>query len=143
MIFQTLKRSPVPKRRTKPRKGPARNEKYKAFIRSLPCCVCRAIGVRRITGLVTASIEELSRYPMQQSPTEAAHTGVRGLGQKSNDHESIPLCCEHHTQNRDSYHRLGKNFFLHHGIDRDALIATLNRKYTEVVCKGEQNHGCS
>jgi hypothetical protein len=65
------------------------------------------------------------------SRTEAAHVGVRGLGQKSSDRSAIPLCAEHHRLGRDSHHRLGKRFWEHHGLDRDALIAELNRRYEE------------
>jgi len=70
-------------------------------------------------------------YIAQHTRTEAAHVGDRGLGQKCSDRETIPLCAEHHTQGRDSYHKLGKKFWEHHGLDRFELIARLNAMYTE------------
>lgn len=53
---------------------------------------------------------------------EAHHAGVRGLGQKAGDQTAIPLCVKHHRLGDDSFHRLGKHFWAHHRLDRDALI---------------------
>ena len=78
--------------------------KYLAFIRSLPCAVC---GTRR--------------------HIEAAHTGTRGLGQKSSDLSAIPLCAHDHRHSNSSYHRLGPQRFAEKwGIDTGALVARLN-----------------
>jgi hypothetical protein len=85
---------------------------YLDFIRSLCCVVCQ----------IRQCIEWSSR-------TEAAHVGVRGLGQKCSDRETIPLCPAHHRLDRDSCHRLGKRFWQHHGLDREALIAAFNQRY--------------
>ena len=66
-------------------RGPARNWKYRAWIRSLPCAVC---------GLEPCG--------------EAHHTGERGLGQQASDYTCIPLCSDCHTQAPHAYHRLGR-----------------------------------
>lgn len=74
-------------------------------------------------------------YPrmVQLSPTEAAHTGPRGLSAKSDDRTAIPLCGhEHHREGKQSHHKLGKKFFEHHHIDRDALVAELNKQYDSI-----------
>lgn len=78
---------------------------YLAFIRSLPCLVC---GIRR--GI------------------EAAHTGPRGLGQKSSDLSAIPLCRQHHRTGTDSLHCLGpRKFTALHSLDVPELVERLNR----------------
>ncbi len=65
--------------------------------------------------------------PRRQS--EAAHVGERGLGQKCSDRETIPLCAAHHRTGPESHHVLGKAFFTHHKLDKDAIVAELNRLY--------------
>ena len=86
--------------------GPARDARYRAWIRSLPCCLC---------GLEPAG--------------EAAHTGQDGgMGQKASDYSCIPLCRNCHTQNADSYHRLGRaEFERRHRVDLADIIIRLNR----------------
>jgi len=66
---------------------------------------------------------------IQTTPTEAAHVGERGLGQKCSDRETIPLCAAHHRTGPESHHVLGKKFWQHHGLDRDEIVAELNRLY--------------
>ena len=85
---------------------PARNPQYLRWIRTLPCSVCGT-----------------TRY------VEAAHTGPRGLSQKSSDTSAIPLCPQHHRTGHDSYHKLGPRRFseLHH-LDIPALVARLSAK---------------
>ena len=85
---------------------PARNWRYLAWVRTLPCLVC---GARR--GI------------------EASHTGPHGLGQKSSDTSAIPLCTRHHRTGRDSYHKLGpRKFGELHNLDIPAIVGRLNRK---------------
>ena len=85
---------------------PQRNPKYLAFIRSLPCTVCK----------VTRGVQ-------------AAHTGPHGMGQKSSDLSAIPLCHEHHTNGRDSYHVLGpRKFGERHNLNVSAIVRRLNAK---------------
>ena len=68
-------------------------------------------------------------FTVQITPTEAAHIGERGLGHKCSDRETIPLCAEHHRTGPESHHVLGKSFWKHHGLNKDALVKELNRFY--------------
>lgn len=95
------------------RKNRKRDRAYLEFIGSQQCAVC-LVG--------RPSVVPWSRV-------EAHHAGVRGLMQKSDDRTAIPLCAQHHRLGRDSVHRLGKNFWAHHGLDKDTLIAEYNRAY--------------
>jgi hypothetical protein len=75
-----------------------------AWIRTLPCAICGII------------------------PSEAAHTGPHGLGQRSSDYTCIPLCTEHHTMAADALHRLGvREFEQRFNLDLAALVRRLNR----------------
>lgn len=70
--------------RRKPRRGPARSAKYRAWIRTLPSAVSGA------------------------GPCEAAHTGDDGgMAQKASDYSCIPLTTEEHLE----YHRFGRDAF--------------------------------
>ena len=85
---------------------PIRNPGYLQWIRTLPCSVCRT----------TRSVE-------------AAHTGPRGLGQKSSDSSVIPLCAKHHRTGADSYHKLGPRRFAEvHQLCIRAIVARLSAK---------------
>jgi hypothetical protein len=85
---------------------PTRDKGYLAFIRRQPCCVC---GSRR--------------------GVQAAHTGPRGLSQRSSARQSIPLCYRDHKGGNQSYHALGPvRFAQTHHLDVPAIIATLNEQ---------------
>ena len=119
MLFtrrKLMRRTPFPPRLGKQRRGPARSPEYLAWIRTLPCAVCR-------------------RRPTIFLPIEAAHThalGPRGLGQKSSDFSAIPLCFWHHRADNDSYHVLGeRRFAAAHGLDLLALVERLNAQFVE------------
>jgi len=87
---------------------PARSAVYLAWIRTQPCVVCGR-----------------TRW------IEAAHTGLRGLGQKSSDYSAIPLCAMHHRTGKDSYHRLGaRQFAQTHNLDIHGMVRRLNMKPT-------------
>jgi len=61
--------------RRKARRGPARNWRYLAWIRTLPCAACGT------------------------TPAQAAHTGDDGGGsQKASDYSCVPLCHECHAE---------------------------------------------
>lgn len=86
-----------------------RARSYLQFVRAQPCAVCGT--TRRI---------------------EAAHTGPRGLGQKTSDFSSIPLCVRHHRTGVDSLHASGPLRFSEiHGLDVPALVAELNTQGLE------------
>lgn len=81
-----------------------RSAKYRAWVRSLDCVVCS----------VSQGIE-------------AAHTGPRGLGQKSSDYSCIPLCRRHHRTGNDSIHSMGpRRFAERHQLDIASIVARLN-----------------
>src|SRR5579862_4236421 len=85
---------------------PVRNSGYLAWIRTLPCAVCRT---RRMV--------------------EAAHTGPHGLSQKSSDLSAIPLCARHHRTGDDSYHKLGPRKFAEvHQVNIRSIVARLSAK---------------
>jgi hypothetical protein len=75
------------------------------------------------------SIGEMARF--QMGKVEAAHTGPHGMSQKSDDHTCIPLCEEHHREGKFSYHKLGRKFWTHWGIDRQQLVRTLNERFED------------
>lgn len=62
------------------KKGPWRSPQYLAYIRAMACCVCGAPG-----------------------PSDPSHHGRRGLGQKTDDYRTIPLCRADH----DRFHARG------------------------------------
>jgi hypothetical protein len=77
---------------------------YLRFIRRLPCVACA-----------------------RPTTIEAAHFGPRGLGQKSDDRQTLPLCRKHHRTGNDSYHQLGPvKFADRHQLDVSGLIRQLN-----------------
>ena len=103
---------PAPKERKPRRKsgrGPARDWKYRAWIRSLPCAICG------------------------RQPAEAAHTGTDGgMRLKASDFSCIPLCSNCHTQAPDANHRIGKRAFeLKHNISCIEQVKELNRVWFE------------
>lgn len=74
--------APRKKRKGPPRKGPSRDEGYKGWIRTLPCCACGIEG-----------------------RSEAAHTGDEGgMSMKASDYSCVPLCAACHTQAPHAYH---------------------------------------
>ena len=79
-----------------------RDPEYLKFIRSLPCCVC-----------------------FRTRTIETAHVGRRGMGQKSSDRETIPLCSLHHREQ----HRIGlRQFSRDYELNIPQLLAQLNEK---------------
>jgi hypothetical protein len=94
---------------------PERNPDYLRFIRRLPCAVC--CSMRNI---------------------EAAHFGPRGLGQKADDRQTLPLCHKHHRTGNDSYHKLGPvKFGECHQLEAKKLIRILNTFFDEKLQGGQ------
>lgn len=105
-----LRRSPL---KRKPRRYvvPPEILAYWDWIRQQPCAVC---GVRRFI--------------------QAAHVGLRGLAQKCNGWEVLPLCRIHHERGLpESHHTLGKRFWLVHRLDRYALISDYKKRYFSLI----------
>jgi len=86
---------------------------YCRWIRTQPCVVCSKWGLRMqgYAGFV-----------------ECAHVGMRGLRQKCDDRETIPLCVWHHRTGPHSVHA-GKGFWSHWKLNRYELIAEFNRRF--------------
>lgn len=100
-----MKRTPLAKRgRNQIRRagGAEQNPEYLDYIRQWPCAL-------DATGECVGHVE-------------AAHVGDRGLGQKSKDEETIPLCAGHHRTGPESHHVLGKRFWEHHGMNRSDML---------------------
>jgi hypothetical protein len=91
LAWAILDRTEHPRRRSprRRRRGPARDAKYRAWIRTLPCAAC----------------ETTERV-------EAAHTGSDGgMSMKASDYSCVPLCRDCHTLSEHAYHRLGRAQF--------------------------------
>ena len=82
-------RKPQRRANSPTRRGPPRDEGYKAWIREMPCIACGVEG-----------------------RSEAAHTGSDGgMSMKASDYSCVPLCSDCHTQAPGAYHRVGKRAF--------------------------------
>ena len=116
-----IRRSPIRHKPRRRRSGD--NPAYRAFVRSFGCVVCNQ-----------GNLEPMSYWipPRQDSSTECAHVGAKGLSQKCPDCESLPLCrVEHHQYGEYSHHVLGKRFWGFHGLDRADLIKQMQALYAE------------
>ncbi len=91
------------KRKGPPRKGPARSEDYKAWIKQQPSVLSGQYGC------------------------DPAHTGKDGgMSMKASDYSCIPLTRAEHEQ----YHQLGRERFARrHGLRLGRLVRELNRAY--------------
>ena len=78
---------------------PARDYKYRAWIRSLPSATSG------------------------NSPCQACHTGPHAIGQKASDYTCIPLTAKEHRE----YDRDPKGFASQHRFDVQELVRRLNR----------------
>jgi hypothetical protein len=67
----------------KKRKHPFRDQKHLAFVRTLPCTICKAgfISHHRI---------------VQAHHLLKPYVGTRGMSMKADDRNVIPLCLHHH-----------------------------------------------
>lgn len=118
----------IPRSRIKrhaPKRRPGDDQPlYRNWIKALPCAV---------PGCVRNNLEEArgfgGRVDIRWSEVEAHHAGDHGYAQRPPDRTCIPLCVRHHREGPESAHVLGKKFWQHHGLDRDALIAELNARY--------------
>lgn len=106
-----------------------KDKAYLEWIRNQLCCVCARDGERALEEAIAERGPR--RHVRQLTSTEAANVGERGLSQKCSDREALPICKDHHTERRDSAHKLQKQFWAHHGLNKEILIAEYNRKYEE------------
>ena len=137
-----IKRTPLKRKPRKPRKEGMDDPEYLAWLRTWPCWIClrkhlaaegfpffRAIDLRYRRDMAVAGVANIC------GPTEAAHVGVRGLGRRCSDREAMPLGHNHHQHSPESHHVLGKNFWKHHGLDRDTVLAILHDIYAKETGK--------
>lgn len=103
---------------------------YLDWIRTLPCLICsvQIYGCAWIFSDDAGLIFETAPGAKSRI-AEAAHVGIRGLGTKCDDRETVPLCPKHHRTGRDAHHVLGKWFWLYHDLDRERVIAVLQGRY--------------
>src|ERR1017187_9981963 len=101
-------RKPQRRANSPTRRGPPRDEGYKAWIREMPCIACGVEG-----------------------RSEAAHTGTDGgMSMKASDYSCVPLCSDCHTQAPGAYHCVGKRAFeIRHGLCCARIVAQLNREW--------------
>ena len=104
-------RKPQRRANSPTRRGPPRDEGYKAWIREMPCIACGVEG-----------------------RSEAAHTGTDGgMSMKASDYSCVPLCSDCHTQAPGAYHRIGKRAFEQRcGLSLACIVARLNREWQEL-----------
>ena len=107
-----MKRTPLKRRPRK--KQPEDDKLYLEWLHTLPC--------------------ELWPNPATvcHGPIEAHHAGDHGFGRRAPDRTAIPLCAKHHRHGEDAAHKLGKNFWKHHNLDRDRIISELNERYNQL-----------
>ncbi len=101
-----MKRTPLRRVSKKKKRGPPRSEKYKSWIKTLPCIVCGRYGC------------------------DPAHTKVidyAGMSQKTSDFSCIPLCRPCH----DTYHAYGREteWAAHVGKDILAIVTDLQQRF--------------
>ena len=94
----------------KAKRGPARDTRYLAWIRTLRCAACGA-----------------------SAPCEAAHTGRDGgKAIKASDYSAIPLCHRCHRTGVHSYHAGKVSFAAYWCIDYDALVQKYNALWAQL-----------
>ena len=80
---------------------------------------------REAFGSITVDILDCCR----SNQSDPDHTGPRGMSQTAPDRQAIPLCRSHHDERQHKYPR---TFWKMHGIDKDKLLAELNRRFEEL-----------
>ena len=97
---------------------------YWDWIREQPCAVC----------LQNWDLEFGIMNYDPDGKIEAAHVGIRGLAQKCDPWEVIPLCKMHHDRGMPhSHHTLGKKFWSFHNLDRYEVIRRFREQYFSLI----------
>ncbi len=103
------KRIRKPPERADTSRGPARDYRYRAWIRTLPCAACG-----------------------KENGIEASHTGPHGFNQKASDYTCIPLCLKHHRIGARALDRIGRRRFEYEfDLSISQLVLRLNRIWFE------------
>ena len=143
--IKALKRVPL---WGKPRKKTGlENEEYRNWLRTWPCFVCFKKHIELLCEQFGTFEEEAARpvvrrmcrevcQPKECGPTQAAHVGPHGMGQRCPDSESMPLGQKHHLHltaggGPESHHTLGTKFWEFHNLNRDEVFELLHRLYRE------------
>jgi hypothetical protein len=74
-----LYRTPIPRKRVKPRRGPLRDPQYRELLRGKRCACCQRFGTR-------------------WNPVDLAHTENNGMRSKGPDSSCAPLCRMCHNE---------------------------------------------
>jgi hypothetical protein len=115
LFFQVHGRAPIGRIR-KPRRGPVRDYRYRAFIRLHPCAACAT-----------------------ERGIECAHTGPHGLGIKAPDTDSIALCWFCHWGSNYSLHRIGpREFERLHELKIGALVKEYQAEWKDINERGRE-----
>jgi hypothetical protein len=121
--------------RRKPRKKqPGDNPEYLDWLRTWPCFVCLKRWHGSLQADCRAWYQEL--FAPICGPTQAAHVGPHGMGQRCPDSEAMPLGQKHHLHltaggGPESHHTLGTKFWDFHNLNRDEVFELLHRLYRE------------
>ncbi|WP_265440591.1 putative HNHc nuclease [Bradyrhizobium sp. SEMIA] len=87
-----------------------RDEKYLAYIRTQPCCICGDNTSTEAAHLRAGSISDGKRYT--------------GMQEKSSDKWALPLCGRHHREQ----HRMNElEFWASYGINPFELAISIRR----------------
>lgn len=118
-----IRRCPIRRYRSKPRRGQLIDEDFRRFVQSFACVVCSH-------GVLIRESEGWNPRFQQYSRTECAHVGQRGLSQRCSDRECLPLCFKrHHQLGPYSHHVLGKRFWTYHKLNRAELITEVQELF--------------
>ena len=131
-----LKRSAPPKRtrlkRSKPPTLPQWVLDWWCWVSSQPCVICsrQAMDGAWADWMTAEEALTIFKQRIQRSDTEVAHVGPRGLRQKCDPREVLPLCgVLHHRLGAYSAHRRGKEFWKFHGLIRKQVVRELQERY--------------
>lgn len=118
-----MKRTPVKKRRTKPRRGPMRDPKYRTFVRTFLCSVFSA----------SPNDEPYDRcdyWNGHTNLTDSAHTQNNGMRSKGPDSSCAPLCRKHHRE----YDAGREAFEEKYAVSMSAIAAETFAAYLSKYC---------
>ena len=121
--------------RSATRKKTGRDPDYLKWIRTLPCVCCWVMVWGDFIEERASAWNQI--LAARNSHSEVMHVGCRGLSQKCRDRDTLPGCAHHHRLSLYSHHKLQKKFWIYWGIDRDALIAKLNKEYDSAAASSE------
>jgi hypothetical protein len=107
-----LNRTPIKKRRSKTRRGPLRDAKYRRWLTAERCAVSQNLLTGRFCD------------PM----CDAAHTENNGMASKGPDFSCAPLCRSHHAE----YDAGREAFETKYGIDMKKVAAEHWARYQTV-----------